>query len=61
MPTVMCMAVQSRENMSMVPAGLQAAHRQVSTATAEAAIIPGMAGIIPNTAEATTNLSKMNA
>ena len=45
----------------MVPAGLQAAHGQESTATAEAAIIPGMAGIIPETAEAITNLFKMNA
>ena len=56
--TVTCMAVPLKESMSMVPAGLQAAHRQESTAIEEAAIIPG---IIPETAEAITNLFKMNA
>ena len=42
----------------MVPAGLQAVHGQESTAMAEAAIVPG---IIPETAEAITNLFEMNA
>lgn len=55
---VMCMAAPSKESMSMVPAGLRAVHGQENTVMAEAAIIPG---IIPEEAEAITNLFKMNA
>lgn len=58
---VTCRAAPSREIMCMVPAGLRAVHGQESTAIAEAAIIPGMADIIPETAEAITNIFKMNA